>query len=355
MARAFLFSLFELARAFFLRRSIFGPERAMARSRKPRGKPDVGKLLNRLAAEEEEFLRREFLAPALRGSAVQVRIGKVVCTIRTAPADFEGWGVFQPLSHTEANLVREATLAERRGYLELFPKVRLILCRRRGPAWFGSAASFGDARIELQGLAPICLADEVQLFDGVSTRYDGRHFWFDELDPRQDPAAAAYLRASLNDRLEPGRLERRGLTAEQRAAYEAAFWEAVQPPPARPRRRRPNDPEPAPAPERDPDPVRQRLRESLSHAGAELVEYLERPDSFRVTFTVAGQRHTSSVDKDDLTVHVAGICLSGQDQKFDLGSLVGVLREAGGGVLPIGEDNDGIDEDEYWRLHPRRD
>ena len=37
------------------------------------GKPNVHELLARLAAEESEFLRREFLAPALRGVEVQER------------------------------------------------------------------------------------------------------------------------------------------------------------------------------------------------------------------------------------------------------------------------------------------
>lgn len=309
-------------------------------------------LINRLAAEEQQFLRQQFLAPAVRGGRVSVRIGGVACRIRIEPRDFKGWGVFEPLSYTEAILVREATLAERREYLRLFPAVRLIVCRRAGPCWFGSAASFGDARVRLDGLAPICLAQEVQLFDGIVARYDGARFWFDEQDMRCDVAAAAFLRSALNEMAPPERLARPSLTAEQRAAYDLNYWQMRQPAEdgalksqARRRQR---------SPPTDTDPVRQHLRENLSHAGANLIDYLERSDVFRVTYEVGGQRYTSSVNKDDLTVQLAGICLSGEDRKFDLSSLVGVLREGSryGELFEIGDN--GMDEDTYWQVHPPR-
>jgi hypothetical protein len=210
--------------------------------------------------------------------------------------------------------------------------------------------------------APLGLAEEVQLFDCVRCRYDGSQFWFDERDMRHDPGTSAYLRAALADQTSPQDLERHGLTAEERAAYELNYWQLVQPPDAdddvnepapnalhRRRSKRPRPGEPAPF---DSDPVRRRLRENLSHAGARLVDYLERGDSFRVRYRVAGHEYTSSVNKDDLTVQVAGICLSGEDQKFDLASLVGVLGEAARGVLRIGDE--GMDEEQYWRVHPPR-
>lgn len=295
-------------------------------------KSDVHDLLNQLASQEEQFLAQEFLAPVLRGGKVQVRIGGVICQIQTEPRDFQGWGVFQPESHAEATFVREATLAERREYLKLFPQIRLIVCRRIGSIWFGSAASFGDQRVQMQGIGAISLISEVQMFDTVLTRYDGKQFWFDEVDRRANPTIAAYLRQSINDRVDPEDLSKSGLTAEQRAAYELNFWdltgmeEDVQEGDSTSHGGALNDRRGWGTRE-DRDPIRRRLRESLSHAGANLIDYLEREDSCRVSFTVGDQSYTSSVNKEDLTVQVAGICLSGEDQKFDLSSLVGVLRE----------------------------
>jgi hypothetical protein len=310
-------------------------------------KADVHELLKRLADEEQAFLEREFLAPAVAGGSVAVKIGGVFCKLAIEPRDFRGWGIFKPSSHVLAHLVRPATLRERREYLQLFPLVRLILCRRDQDSWLASAGSFGDSRFQLDGLAPVLLAEEVQQFDMVLAHFDGRSFWFDEIDSRHDAAMATYLRQALAERVPAEQVERKGLTAEQRAAYELNYWELEQRPGSRRGRRRElSSPE---------DQAAQRLHEALSHAGARLVDFLERGDSFRVTYHVGGRQFTSAVDKQDLTVQVAGICLSGEDQKFDLASLVGVLRENEAGyVIGVGEENAGMNEQDYWRVHPPR-
>jgi len=291
----------------------------------------------RLAAAEQEFLECEFLAPALSRQKIGVRIDGVVCDLAIEPSDFEGWGIFRPTSHSTAQLVRVASLADRKRYLELFPQVILILCQRVESQWFAMSAHRGDSRFQIDGMVPIWHVEEGQQFEVVLARFDGSQFWFDGDDPRRDPGTAAYLRASLKEAVEPDEIQRQGLTLEQRMAYAVNYY----------RQQKAVEQEQA-------DRIEDQLRKALQHAGADFVDYLERSDGFRVTFTINGQRHVSSVSKQDLSVQVAGICLSGRDRHFDLNSLVGVIREGqrAGALYHVG--NDGLAEADYWRIHPPR-
>jgi hypothetical protein len=300
----------------------------MAKSRK------LSEALDRLAAAEERFLASEFLAPVVVGGRAQVRIAGVVCSLMIHPADFAGWGVFRPVSHAEAKLVRHAKLAERQRYLELFPQVRLILVGQQDDQWFAVPAHRGDARFRIEGPVPVELVEDAQAFEVIETRFDGARFWFAGLDPRWDPAAARYLREVLGEPTPPDQLARPGLTAEERTAYAMAYSMSEDA-----RRHREGE----------------RLRGALAHAGAELKDFVERQDVYTVTYTVDGRRHVSAVSKRDLSVQVAGICLSGEDANFDLHSLVGVIREAQGGhIVRVGQENHGMAEEDYWRVHPPR-
>jgi hypothetical protein len=295
--------------------------------------------LSRLAAAEERFLASEFLAPVIRGGQVQVRIAGVICTLRIRPAGFEGWGVFRPTSHSDAALVRQPKLAERQRYLELFPLVRLILAGTREEQWFALPAHRADSRFQIEGMIPVRLVEEAQLFEVVEARFDGTQFWYAGPDSRWDAATATYLRHELAQLTLPENLKRSGLTAEERAAYELNYWPRYE---ATEEARQSRE--------------ERRLRSALGHAGAELKDYVERQDVYTVTYEVDGQRHVSAVSKNDLSVQVAGICLSGEDQNFDLQSLVGVIREAqgGAGLVRVGDENRGMPEEHYWRVHPRR-
>ena len=293
--------------------------------------------LSRLAAAEERFLASEFLAPVIRGGHVQVRIAEVICTLHIQPGDFEGWGVFRPSSHSEVALVRQAKLTERQRYLELFPLVRLILAEKRNEIWLAMPAHRADSRFQIDGLIPVQLVEDAQQFEVVEARFDGAHFWYAGADARWDPAMASYLRQELAQLTPPEKLHRSGLTAEERAAYAQSYWPRFE---ATEEARRSRE--------------EQRLSGALAHAGAELKEFVERKDVYTVTYEVDGQRHVSAISKKDLSVQVAGICLSGQDENFDLQSLVGVIREAhGGGLVRVGRDNQGMPEEQYWRAHPR--
>jgi hypothetical protein len=235
--------------------------------------------------------------------------------------------------------VRPAKLTERQRYLELFPLVRLILVDQREEQWFALPAHRADTRFRIEGVIPVRLVEEAQRFEVIEARFDGVQFWYAGPDARWDPALASYLRQELERLTPPEQLHRSGLTAEERTAYVLNYWPRYEASEEAQRSREES-----------------RLRRALEYAGAELKDYVERRDVYTVTFEVDGQRHVSAVAKKDLSVQVAGICLSGEDEKFDLQSLVGVIREAqdGAGLVRVGRDNQGMAEEQYWRVHPRR-
>jgi hypothetical protein len=288
----------------------------------------INDLIDRLAAAEARFREREFLAPAVRGGAVFVRVAGVVCRF-AVPKGFRGWGVFRP-DGRRAKLVREASLGERQRYLDLFPRRPMVLVGREGRDWLGWPAHQADSRFGPPSLVPVRLVEDAEPLDRVDTRFDGSTAWFDRPDERADPAAAAYLRDAFREMTPPDAIARPRLTAEERTAYRLA-WEARR--------------------ELMRDKTEDRLRDALAHAGAEFRGYVERPDAYRVEFSVDGRPHVSVVGKQDLTVQLAGICLDGADRHFDLGSLVGALRQADD-VLRIGDD--GMAEEQYWQIHPPR-
>jgi hypothetical protein len=266
--------------------------------------------LKKLAAMENAFLKTEFLAPVVRGRGVAVKIAGVRCELAIHPADFRGWGIFRAESHKNASLVREATGRERQQYLRLFPAVRLIVCRVDHEVVLAVPGNPSDTRFRASGPVSVELCAQLDLFDAIVGRFDLAQFWFEQIDPRADPAAAAYLRREIQNMSDPDKLERPGLTAGQRFAYALEYTRRAEAIIAKQRRN-----------------ADARLTEALAHAGAILTDFAQDDDAYRVTYTVDGQRHVSIVRKCDLTVHSAGICLSGQDRDFDLQSLVGVLRE----------------------------
>jgi hypothetical protein len=292
----------------------------------------IHNLLDKMEAAEEAFLETEFLAPVLPGRRVRVRIAGIVCTLRVVGRAEPGWAILRPLALDRAQVIGKPSLQQIRDFLALFPPIRLLLVARTGQDWLALPAHRGDSRFELDGLVPVHLVIGAEPFQRIVARFDGSHFWFQEIDRRRSPAIAAYLREALVAGVPADDLHKPTLAAEEREAYRVAYQASEA-------GRR--------------DRVERRLSDALAHAGAELASYIERGDAYTVTFTVDGRPHRSTVCKDDLTVLVAGVCLEGRDRHFDLTSLVGVLREGQRGrrIVRVGDGED-LAEDVYWRIHP---
>lgn len=284
----------------------------------------IDDILNKLEAAENDFLQRDVLAPVLPGRGVIVRIVGIVCSLRVTGRRFTGWGVLRPESLKTAQFVRPATLAEVAGYLKLFPALRLIVVAREGHQWYALSANQGERGIQLNGPAPVLLAEAgIQPFETVFARFDGHFFWYERRDNRRNPALAAYLREALDAGTATDALRKSGLSAEERAAYgwaKALVAEAER------------------------AGIVGRLANALAHAGGRLIAFTERDDSYTVAYLVDGERSVSTVRKSDLSVLTAGICLSGQDVSFDLTSMVSVIREASGQSIP--RYGDELDDEE---------
>jgi hypothetical protein len=283
---------------------------------------DIRDLLNHLAAEEENLRSSRFLAPCVGGGQVRTNVARLLYTFTPRPREFEGWGIFQPISEHEAEVVEEAGLARVTEYLSLFPVMRLRLgYKLRGRAWIAYPANESDMRQRFPSQrvqpVPVHLVAEGQELEQVIARNLGGVWWFEEIDRRASPVEAESLREALRSGVVPEAVSLRGLTPEMRACYSLVFKRGEL------ERERKLQREQRRMGSQDED----RLRGALSFGGGDLRSFQDRGDYWLVQWIArGGELHTSAIAKTDLTVISAGICLSGEDQKFDLQSLVGVVE-----------------------------
>ena len=273
--------------------------------------PDIHKILSQLAALEAQLLNTQFLAPCVRGGKVRIRVGSMVYTFQPQPQNFEGWAIFGPINEKIAAVVDEPSLPQLAEYLQLLIPVRLQLaCVLQGQTWLAYPVNESDAkqRIGVAKPVPVYLVTEGSQFEQVVAGWDGHCLWFEEIDRRADPLHSEELRAALKKLTFPEEVRFKGMTPEMRTVYELVS-------------RNIKDFEPKVRDER-------RLQRALKMGGGELRGFCDRNDYWLVEWTSgSGERHSSAIAKNDLTVMSAGICLSGDDMKFDLQSLVGVVED----------------------------
>ncbi len=266
---------------------------------------DIRKLLDKIGEQEAKVTR--FLAPRVPGGPVRTRVAGLVYTFACEPADFQGWGIFRTLDERKAQLEEEAGLPQIAAYLQLLKPRRVVLAFPiSNRSWLGCT---GERPVVVH------LVEDAARFDQVVARTDGTAFWFEEVDRRADPAQAERLREALE--APPDELRIPNLSPAERMAYEVAHGQRYP----RPR------PTPHPRPVARPPSDEARLRDALRAGGGELRSYVDRADHYTVEWTDSrGERHSSAISKDQLTVLSSGICLDGYDRDFDLQSLVGVVE-----------------------------
>jgi hypothetical protein len=275
---------------------------------------DIRKLINQLAAQENNLSATQFIAPCVGGGKVRTKVAGIIYTFTPKPRNFEGWGIFQPVDEKIAAVVDEPSFPQIAEYLRLLKPLRLRLAYPlRSQTWLAYPVNEANMRQSCGYCQPIAvnLVTEGAKFETIIARTDGAAWWFDECDRRADPLITEKLREQLKQVTPPEKLHFRRLTPEMRTVYEIVAQQAKEFTALQQQRR-----------------DEKLLQQALQMGGGELHEFVDRQDHWVVQWTTAdGERHTSAISKTDLTVMSAGICLSGEDEKFDLQSLVGIVEQ----------------------------
>jgi hypothetical protein len=259
----------------------------------------VTSLMDKLARVEKDLLSQTILSPVIPKSKVTTRINGVVISFSVSPRNYTGFGLFQPIDYKNVQFVEDANFTERRRYLELFPRVKVIVVAHDKDNTAVSLAH-SDGRFSF-ATAPIHLVENISLLDIVYARFNGSYFLYDS-HSRGDTRRADFLKATLTAGTTPDKVE---ACSEDRAAYRLTFdgmaklKELTE---------------------------GEKIKLALERAGGKLNNYKDRGDSYTISYVVNNQTFSSVVNK-DLSVQNAGICLNGGDRVFDLTSLVSVVRE----------------------------
>ncbi|MFP4435732.1 MAG: hypothetical protein ACLFVO_00485 [Chloroflexaceae bacterium] len=269
-------------------------------------------LINRLGGAEAALHGQEFMAPLLRDGRARLRLRGLIYELRVTDAR-PGWWCCRIRDVRHAEIVTEAMPWQRGDYLALWPALRLVLLEPlRTGAWLALPFNPADAhqRFGFAGPLPVNLVEGGQPFERIIGRVEGSTIWYDDVDHRADLSTAETLRTALAAEQEASHVA--GLGAGEQAAYTLLLQQATE--------QRVNSI--AARTER-------RLRHALEIGGAQLLGYELTDNGLRVTWQRNGRRSVTLVGT-DLGVVSAGICLSGEDDRFDLTSIVGVIQDAPG-------------------------
>jgi len=260
---------------------------------------NITELFSKIENAEQDFYNTEFISPVVSHGKVRVRILGLIQEFKVL-GDFEGWAILKPCSEKFVRVIGSPNLLQIEKYLTQFPSIRVTLCERRTDGWYGFTHQGSGVEIR------VLLADGVSLFDTVLTYHDSVNCWFAEIDRATDIISAEYLREALNKSILPDKLGIRGVIPYQRKAYQWQFFLSK---------------------EHLKEVTLETIKKAVEHGSGKFLSYIERRDSYVVTFSLDGEEFKSTVMKKNFEVVSAGICLSGGDRKFDLQSLTGVIKE----------------------------
>lgn len=280
---------------------------------------DAKTLFEKMKVKELSFRQKEFLAPYTKLSQTAVvKMDNVNYKFRIVGfGDKAGFGVFRPIDHSCAKYVQEAPFDKVRQYLELLPKIHFILCYESESGWiaFPMNAPSAEQSLGLQSEIIIQNVTDCERFDTITARFDGINFWYDEPFASANHARSEALRQAFKldlitsvPEMMRGLSGISGITPEERESFELAVGSWIY---------------------YKQTTTEDILKRTLDLGGGRLLSYVVRGRHLEVKWKSDGnQEYKSIIDKENMNVFSAGICLSGQDRYFHLKDLPFLMRKA---------------------------
>jgi hypothetical protein len=162
---------------------------------------DARSLRDKYAKQEQELLTKEFVAPyAPKTRKVFIKLHRTIYPFRIMGHKGAGFGIFRPIDSLRARFIRDADFDQLHAYLNLLPKVLLILAYETDQGWVAVPFNRESASktIGLESEVTVRCVSDCERFDVIVARFDSLNFWYDEPFSGSDLQRSAALRACLN-------------------------------------------------------------------------------------------------------------------------------------------------------------
>jgi hypothetical protein len=268
----------------------------------------MSKLLDSFIKKERDLLNNMFIAPFDQNTTtIIVKIDKVNYKFKINKTKSSGLGYFKPKNSKEAVLVGEVEEYLADSFLKSLPSLIFILCYETDFGWIAYPYDLnGIAKYNIFGEILIKNVKDCQRFDIITARYDSVNMWYHE------PFAGANISKSIQLRdcfqsdfnelqIKAAKDKILGLKTEESKAFDIVLesWKKFLK-----------------------TSTEDTIKQFLQNSGATLSNYILKGTDIEIKWKApSGKTYYSLIKKDSYDVVSAGICLSGEDQKFHLKDL----------------------------------
>lgn len=253
--------------------------------------------------------KTQFVAPSFWGSDVALLVNGLKASYKVAK-EFHGFGVFET-SNKKAKLVREAEIAEILQYKELLKRTYFILISRfKDNSWIAYPAYSQPFSVTFWQPKPtlIHFVEEGQCFDTVKVSFNGQFLYDGHAFNSTTMEVKEHLISNLEKLVEPQVLSVKNLSPEMKVAYSVILNSIERENPAK--------------------ILEKKIKDIVMRNDGKVHGLVEKKKSIVIRWTsAAGNVYNTEINTDSMFITSAGLCLDGDDRKFDFQALMGIVNQ----------------------------